>query len=488
MKSARRQPGSAPDRGQDGFAVTIDRVAAVLERLREAVTALQQDGRLKPFYWRMLSDLKEVTGARYAALGLFDHTGRLEDFLTLGLSGRVRRDIGTRPEGKGVLGAFYQARGTVRIDDIAAHPDSCGFPAGHPPMRNLMGGPITVSGDVRGVIYLADRLSGGQFDAADETALQLFIAQIQHLLERNDLIAVMQEEHRMLEHQRAEQQALIRTLQETRDQLLQSQKMAAIGQLAGGVAHEINNPLAYVNTNIGVLREYVNDLLAVLDVCARTAPDAVRAAQLEALADEAELEHIRRDAGDLLDETREGMQRIRSVVDDLTDFTHAGQAEWRLMDVHAGLDGTLDLLRNGLGSETRFVREYGELPMLECVDTQISQVFRNLLVNAAHAVDGRGTVFIRTGCDGRREWVYVQVADTGRGIAQEHLTRVFEPFFTTRPVGEGTGLGLSLAYGIVQRHGGTIDVESRMSEGTAFTVRLPVRQTEPGIKYNMPGS
>ena len=276
-----------------------------------------------------------------------------------------------------------------------------------------------------------------------------------------------------------EQQALIRRLEQTQSQLVQAEKMASIGQLAAGVAHEINNPIGYVGSNLASLQTYVQSLLAIVAAFeARLgALPASEAAALRTLMQEHDYDYLREDVPELLRESGAGVQRVRQIVQDLKDFSHAGEQEWVWADLHKGLDSTLNIVHNEIKYVADVERRYGELPQVHCLASQLNQVFMNLLINAAHALAGRearGRIVVTTGCLGADE-VFVEVADNGCSIAPEHLGRIFDPFFTTKPVGKGTGLGLSVSYGIVNRHGGRIDVDSRKGEGSRFRVCLPVR-------------
>ncbi len=275
----------------------------------------------------------------------------------------------------------------------------------------------------------------------------------------------------------AELGALNRRLEEAQNQLLQSEKMASIGQLAAGVAHELNNPISFVYSNYGSLKSYVEDLFAMLDAWdgALACPDAVRCptvATVERLKAERDLSFLRTDIGELMDESREGLERVRKIVQDLKDFSHVADTEFHWADLHRGLDSTLNIVHNELKYKARVVKEYGDLPEIYCVPSQLNQVFMNMLVNAAHAIVDNGVITVRTGRGA--DCVWVEIADTGRGIAPEHLKRIFDPFFTTKPVGEGTGLGLSLSYSIVKKHGGRIDVCSEPGAGSTFRVTLPI--------------
>ena len=273
----------------------------------------------------------------------------------------------------------------------------------------------------------------------------------------------------------AELKTLNERLEDTKGQLEQSEKMAAIGQLAAGVAHEINNPIGYVRSNLGMLAEYVDGLLSVIDAYARTEPVlAAHPALLDDLAQAkagADLPFIREDVGGLIRESREGVDRVRKIVENLREFTRLDGADWQYFNLERGLDSTLGILESELRGKVEVVREYAGLPEVECIAAQINQVFMNLITNAMQAIPERGVITVRTGRAGDAVWV--EIVDDGVGIAPENLQRVFEPFFTTKPVGKGTGLGLSLAYGIVRQHGGNLAVCSEPGSGTTFRVTLP---------------
>lgn len=268
------------------------------------------------------------------------------------------------------------------------------------------------------------------------------------------------------------------------EQLLHSEKMASIGQLAAGVAHEINNPIGYVQSNLNALERYTQDVFRLLRVCggmdsSQFSPD-IFVEELHRLRKEIDFEYLQNDIAELLKESQEGIGRVRKIVLDLRNFSRIDPKQaWEMADLKEGLESTLNMVFNEIKYKADVVKEYGELPPVECVPSQINQVFMNLLVNAAQAMDGskRGTIFLRTGVEGDRVWV--EVADTGSGIPPENLKRIFDPFFTTKPVGKGTGLGLSLSYGIVKKHGGTIDVRSTPGQGTTFRVTLLQRQIMP---------
>jgi two-component system, NtrC family, sensor kinase len=291
------------------------------------------------------------------------------------------------------------------------------------------------------------------------------------------------EEHKetqvALEKEKEEQKVLINKLEDAHCQLLQSEKLASIGQLAAGVAHEINNPICFVNANLSSLKDYAAKLLTMLDAYESCGglllQDPVIAARLQQVRKEADIDFVRSDIASLIAESLEGTDRVRIIVQDLRDFSRAGEAVWEWANIHACLDSTLNVVRNEIRYKAEVIRDYGVLPQVECYPSQLNQVFMNLLINGAQSIAGQGSITIRTGAEGGEVWV--AISDTGAGIAPENMARIFDPFFTTKPVGKGTGLGLSLCYGIVERHGGRIAVRSTVGEGTTFTIHLPIQRS-----------
>jgi len=264
---------------------------------------------------------------------------------------------------------------------------------------------------------------------------------------------------------------VLRKYEDAQQQLLQSEKLAAIGQLAAGVAHEINNPIGFVNSNLGTLKTYIGHLLDVV-----AAYEAVaQGADVELLAtarQKADLEFLREDLPALLSESQDGLGRVTKIVQDLKDFSRVDQSGRQLADLNAALESTLNVVWNEIKYKAEVVRELGEIPVVDCIPAQINQVFMNLLVNAAHAIEQKGTIFVRSGV--ADEGVWFEVEDTGKGMSDAVMKRIFEPFFTTKAVGQGTGLGLSISYDIiVKRHGGKLDVSSVEKKGTRFRIWLP---------------
>jgi len=283
-----------------------------------------------------------------------------------------------------------------------------------------------------------------------------------------------------LGREKEEQRHLIARLEEAQGQLMQSEKLASIGQLAAGVAHEINNPIGFVNSNLGTLDNYVNDLLRLVETYDESASaNATPAllASVAALKREVDFDFLKDDVRCLLTESKEGLDRVKKIVQDLKDFSRVDSTqEWQWTDLHKCLESTLNVVANEIKYKAQVVKHYGALPEVECMPSQLNQVFMNLLVNAAHAIVEQGIITVATGVED--DWAWVAVSDTGSGIAPENLKRIFDPFFTTKPVGKGTGLGLSVSYSIVAKHGGRLEVESELGKGTTFSVHVPISQAK----------
>ena len=307
-----------------------------------------------------------------------------------------------------------------------------------------------------------------------ENQIRRRTAELEAALRENERI------NRDLTREHEEQRVLIRKLEEAHDQLLQSEKLASIGQLAAGVAHEINNPIGFVNSNLGTLKKYAEQLLGLLGEYENTQahlPADVRG-RIEAARQAIEIDFLREDIPGLIGESIDGTARVRRIVQDLRDFSRPGDSEWQCIDLHAGLESTLNVVWNEIKFKADVVRDFGELPAVDCLPFQLNQVFLNLLVNAAQAILEHGTITLSTRRDG--DWVSIAISDTGIGMAPEVRAKIFDPFFTTKPIGRGTGLGLSVAYGIIEKHGGRIEVASAPGAGSTFTLWLPVRRADPG--------
>lgn len=256
-------------------------------------------------------------------------------------------------------------------------------------------------------------------------------------------------------------------LKEAQAQLIQSEKMVSIGQLTAGIAHEINNPIGFVKSNFNTIKTYVNDLIKILD---DNKQDIRNWSELED-----DYSFLIEDFNDIFDETQDGMERVIQIVKDLKDFAHPEETEWQFADIEKGIDSTLNIVNNEIKYKAKVVKEYGHIPELQCMPSQLNQVFMNILVNAAHAIPEQGTITIRTGVEEPYAWI--EIEDNGSGIPEALRERIFEPFFTTKELGKGTGLGLAISYKIIKKHHGSIKVHSEAGKGTRFKIMLPLNRT-----------
>lgn len=291
-------------------------------------------------------------------------------------------------------------------------------------------------------------------------------------------ITKQKEMEQTLRREKEEQKRLNKKLHETHKQLLQSEKMASIGQLAAGVAHEINNPVGYINSNLGSLQGYVKALIEIVEAYEsldEAMDETKHFAAVAELKDRLDISYLKQDSLDLILESKEGISRVKKIVQDLKDFSHVEDEGCVYSDLHAGINSTLNIVHNELKYKAEVIKNFGELPPVECIISQLNQVFMNLLVNASQAIEEQGRIRITT----RQidaDWVQIEIEDSGIGIPKEQQQRIFEPFFTTKPVGQGTGLGLSLSYSIIEKHGGHIELESGEGCGTVFRLLIPIKQ------------
>jgi len=287
-------------------------------------------------------------------------------------------------------------------------------------------------------------------------------AQVVSLNDTTDLRAVTQE----LEKAYAE-------LKEAQLQIFQQEKMASIGQLAAGVAHEINNPMGFISSNLTTLNKYIDRLAEFIAAGDQLLAGNTDAENLSSVRKRLKIDYIMADARQLIAESQDGAGRVRRIVQDLKSFSRVDQAECALINLNEALETTINIAWNEIKYVATLDREFGDIPQIKCYPQQLNQVFLNLLVNAAHAIgENMGSITVRTWSED--ESVLVSVTDSGCGMPDEIQQKIFEPFFTTKEVGKGTGLGLSISYDIVRKHGGEIKVESEVGRGTTFIVRLPV--------------
>jgi signal transduction histidine kinase len=301
-------------------------------------------------------------------------------------------------------------------------------------------------------------------------------------------ILTLEHNHHKLQQEMAEKNLeldkAIKDLKETQSQILQSEKMASIGQLAAGVAHEINNPIGFVGSNLATLTDYLKDFTTLLDhynlmklnlkdADSGKLPDTIKTITktIDSYEDKIDIDYLKEDITELLSDCAEGTERVRKIVADLKNFAHPGNDKLKLMNINQGIESTLNVVSNEIKYKAEVIKEFGEIPLVEGYPQQVNQVFMNILVNAAQAIEEKGKIHIKTQKDNKG--VKVTICDNGSGIEKKNISKIFDPFFTTKPVGKGTGLGMNIAYNIIKKHKGTIDIQSEIGKGTTFTIILP---------------
>jgi len=290
-----------------------------------------------------------------------------------------------------------------------------------------------------------------------------------------DISALKQVESDLMQS-RDELHEAYQELQRSQSQMLQGEKMATIGQLAAGMAHEINNPIGFIGSNLTTLAKYWDRVAEFIEFQSQpstfVSPDEVLAKRQQL-----KIDLIVDDTENLIAESLDGVERVKAIVANLKSFSRLDQAQHDLVDINQCLDATLSIIWNELKYTVTLHKDYGELPLTYCYPQQLNQVFLNLLVNAGQAISTKGDIYIATRCENDK--ILITIRDNGCGIPEENLSRLFEPFFTTKEVGKGTGLGLSISYDIIKKHHGEFCVDSLVGEGTTFTIKLPVIKAAP---------
>lgn len=378
-----------------------------------------------------------------------------------GLIEKLKEETARRAKELGIEADYRNLR-QVKLDSKAeTSPNS---------LNTFWGWPLKIGDDCFG--YLT--LGSGEEDAwteDDKATLALFLNEVAIILDNAMLTRSLNQSHKELEDS-------VRQLRSMQAQLVHSGRMASLGRLVAGVAHELNNPINFVYGNIGFLEEYIQNMKVILNAYGQA--DLLSPQELERVDEmkkEMRFDEILQDVDRILKSCRHGAERTKEIVTNLRTFSRLDEAEVKEVDIHEGVESSLNLLTNRYKKGITVHKDYGDLPLVYCYSGQLNQVFMNLLANAGQAIPDTGDVWITT----RQvdDKVQIMVRDNGVGIPKEDLSKIFDPFYTTKDVGGGMGLGLSITYGIIERHGGTIEVESEVGKGTTFTVTIPVRVQEP---------
>lgn len=419
----------------------VKREIGQLRTLVKAGMILSAQLSLKAVLQRIVNMACKLVNARYGALGVLDGKGGLSQFITAGIDEKTRTAIGPLPVGKGILGVLIKEAKPLRLKDLTKDPRAHGFPPNHPPMRSFLGVPIISKGKILGNLYLTEKEGAEAFSEEDQTLAMTLAAQAAIAIENASLYEELQRSYQELKR--------------SQDLLLRQEKLASLGRLAAGLAHELNNPL--------------NNIAGFLEALERRS-------QAEPLLRLREFE----DFPPFLRIIHGEADRAASIVRRLLDFARQREPSLELVDLGRLLAETIALVeRQASLANQRIIVEPLAQPVTLKADAQmLQQAFLNLLTNALDAIEGGGEVRIRVKPGVREQpadFVEISVSDTGCGIPPEHMPKIFDPFFTTKEAGKGTGLGLPICQSIVEQHGGTIEVKSEgIGKGTTVTVRLPL--------------
>jgi signal transduction histidine kinase len=425
--------------------------------LIEVGTALCGTLHLRELLSAMMERVREVLDAEACSVMLVDAPTRtLRWEVALG-EGAGKLQTLSVPLGQGISGRVAQTGETIRIEDAHNDPrwqghrydQETGFTT-----RSILCLPIRTRERVVGVVQVLNR-RGGPFTDEDQQLLEAIASMGAVAIENARLYEHLEEK---VQERTAELMHTLAELRETQAQLVQSEKMAALGDLVAGVAHEINTPLGAVSSN--------TDLVArAMKKASATLADPTQVVKA--------ISFLERGAA-MVDVSREACARINDIVRSLRNFARLDEAQRKPADLHEGLDSTLTLAAHLMKNRITVHREYGQLPQVHCYANQLNQVFLNILVNAAQAIEGPGEITVRTRAVPEDNTVVVEIADSGCGIAPAVMNKIFDPGFTTKGVGVGTGLGLAICYRIVANHQGKIEVDSEVGKGTTFRITLPV--------------
>jgi len=475
---------------REELAAELEQKSAEVRILRQVSSDINATLDLEEIYEVALRTMDELFGFHHSLILLVDENGEnLRVVASRGYKGETLG--GVVPVGTGLIGVVAKKRRLMRLSNlgrqrsyiaaIRKQMEEAGRSAeleeappvpGLPDVESQIGIPLLIKDNLIGVFSI-ESAEQKMFSDRDEILVNIVANQAASAIHNARLYRAEEERRAELAElnqtledrvraRTAELERANREIRETQAQLVQSGKMASLGMLVAGVAHEINTPIGSIAANSDLVKravEMVKQRIEAADVPADLAKDPNLLLAIETLRQASETELL-------------ACQRITSIVKSLRNFARLDESEEKSVDLHEGIDSTLTLLVHELKKGVEVVKNYGDLPNVVCFPSQLNQVFMNLLSNAILAMEGKGTITITTEREG--EHVVLRFADTGAGIAPENLERIFDPGFTTKGVGVGTGLGLSICYRIIQDHHGTIEVSSVVGQGTEFTVRLPI--------------
>ena len=401
-----------------------------------------------------------------------------------------------------VVGKLLENTNLLKIDEVSTLENPVLEKLG---LKSLLAAPVRIyskhnSGQKKGIIICQQYRQGKTWVEQDIELLRMVVEQLAIAIEQATLYEQSLQAAAYAQAQAQQLEKTLTELKETQAQLIQTEKMSTLGQLVAGIAHEINNPVSFICGNLDYAKEYVADLLKIIELYQKYQREPNQ--EIRDYAEEIELEFLTEDLPKTISSMELGAERIRKLVLSLRNFSHSNQSYLQRVDIHDGLDSTLVILSNRIKSQgsrpqIEIIKEYGETPLVECYPSEINQVFMNILGNAIDAVEEswqkgeilppeRLTLKIQTKLT-EQNTVIIKIADNGYGIPPDTQSHLFDPFFTTKPMGKGTGLGLSISHSIVvDKHGGKLECSSTPGKGTEFLIELAVTSHSTKIKEPSP--
>ncbi|HYO59417.1 ATP-binding protein [Archangium sp.] len=510
-----RRPDSPQGRTRSR-ALVAERALQASNRLLQALTEAQLEfirgSNAHHLFDKLLTVLLDLTESEYGFIGevLRDPQGapyvRCHAITNIAWTDELREAYGQSAE-QGMefrnlhtlFGIALTTGEPVVTNEPGADPRAGGLPPGHPPLNAFLGLPFKSGDELVGMVGIANRPGG--YDPELIEFLQPFLATCCNIIlgwrnekQRHGTEELLRQREEELQRHRDQLEELVQSrtetllhttvaLEERQAQLLHSERMASLGQLVAGIAHEINNPLGYITSNLTTLTQYLSVFIELLKLYRELAeglgpdlqgPAAELLARIRSLQEEEDLDYLLGDVNDLLNDSREGAHRVADIVQSLKAFVREDSGSPELVDVNKELATTLKVVWNQLKYRCEVKCDYGKVPPILGLPAQLNQVFTHILLNAVQSIEERGVIHVTTLHEG--DEVLVRIADTGHGMTPEVMAQIFTPFFTTKPPGKGAGLGLSISYGIMSRHQGRIEVQSQPGQGSTFTIRIPVAQ------------
>lgn len=387
--------------------------------------------------------------------------------------------------------SFYETRedGSIQKSFVYYKPENDAdlFPVRELLVAAQMGSmviqPIIYRGSSKGIIIVAETDPRRRWAESELELVKAVAGQVAVAVEQSSLIEALHKINEDLLQKNVNLDAKNVQLKSVQSQMIHQEKMASLGRLVAGIAHELNNPINFVHGNLPYLKEYVEDLKKLVDSIDIEKLPQEQQRKLKELKEKVKYDFLVADLDNIIADLNEGADRIRTIIRNLRSFSRLDEAELKEASIHDGLDSSLKILSQYYGSHLITInKDYSELPPVMCNPGQLNQVWMNILANAAQAVEAKehGIVDIKTTLE--NGVIVVTISDNGTGIKPEIQSKIFDPFFTTKPVGQGTGLGLSICHSIIERHGGQIELDSKLGHGTRFTIRIPAKLSMQQLK------